>query len=395
MYNFNKKINRRGTDCYKWAISQEDDTIPMWVADMDFPTAPCITNALKKRVEHPIFGYTLVPDSYYEAITTWFENRHKWHINKDWIIYTSGVVPAMSVVIKALTEPGDKVIVQTPVYNCFFSSIRNQGCEISENTLKITETASNQPSYSIDFDDLEKKANDPKAKIFMLCNPHNPTGRVWTKEELKHIGEICRRHNIIVVSDEIHCELIMPDYEFTPFAAVSKENQECSITLNSPSKAFNIAGLQIANIITSNNTWYRKIKHQVNVFEVCDVNPFGVIALQEAYNNGGEWLDELNKYIADNYKTLQEFVNKELSQIKLFHMEGTYLAWLNITATNMNSDDFTNMLLKKAKVMVNSGTMYGKLSGEGFIRLNLATPRSIMMEGLDRIAQLMYPSSTK
>lgn len=286
-YNFDKQISRRGTDSYKWDSAESENVLPMWVADMDFRTAPAIVDALRRRVEHGIFGYTRVPDSYYEAVTGWFARRHGWTIDREWIIYTSGVVPAISAVIKALTVPGDKVLVQTPVYNCFFSSIRNNGCEMVSSPLVF---ASN--TFTIDYEDLERKTADPKVKVMLLCNPHNPAGRVWKREELVRIGEICIRHDVTVVSDEIHCELVFPEYRYTPFASISENFRHHSVVCISPSKAFNIAGLQIANIICADANRRAKIDRAINDNEVCDVNPFGVIATQVAYNEGEEWLNQ-------------------------------------------------------------------------------------------------------
>ena len=295
-YNFNEQVPRRGTCSYKWDSAKNEDVLPMWVADMDFRTAPAIVDALRQRVEHGIFGYTRVPDSYYKAVTDWFVRRHGWAIEREWIIYTSGVVPALSAIIKALTQPGDRVLVQTPVYNCFFSSIRNNGCEIVSSPLIYANN-----SFFIDFDDLERKTTDPKVKVMLLCNPHNPAGRVWTREELTRIGEICIRNGVMVVADEIHCELALPDYVYTPFASISDEFLIHSITCLSPSKAFNIAGLQIANIVCADDVVRAKIDRAINDNEVCDVNPFGVIATQAAYNDSEEWLEQLLDYLNQNY----------------------------------------------------------------------------------------------
>ena len=280
-YNFDEIVPRRGTNSYKWDSAGDADVLPMWVADMDFRTAPSVVEALKRRVEHGIFGYVRVPDAYYEAITGWFAGRHGWQIEKEWIIYTTGVVPALSAVIKALTTPGDKVIVQTPVYNCFFSSIRNNGCEVVANPLIYM-----NGTYQIDFIDLERKAADPSVKVLLLCNPHNPAGRVWTKQELTRLGEICLRNNIWVVADEIHCELVFPGHTYIPFASVSEEFLMHSVTCTSPSKAFNLAGLQIANIVSADTDIRMQIDKAININEVCDVNPFGVEALIAAYNDG-------------------------------------------------------------------------------------------------------------
>lgn len=385
-YDFDKIIPRRGTNSVKWDVAKEDGVIPMWVADMDFQAAPCIRQAMKERVDHGVFGYTLVPNSYYESIISWFDRRHQWHIDRNWILYTSGVVPAISAIIKALTEPGDKVLVQTPVYNCFFSSIRNNGCTTAENAL-----VRKGNSYEIDFDDFERLAADEKTKVFLLCNPHNPAGRVWTPDELSRMNDICLRHGVKVIADEIHCELIMPGYKFTPFAAVSKACQDNCITTNSPTKSFNIAGLQIANIITNNDTIKRKIDRAININEVCDVNPFGVIALQAAYNEGESWIDQLNLYLWENYKVLKDFFQEHLPKLQVLKLEGTYLVWVDISTTGLKADELTNELLQQGKVMVNSGTMYGKTTGANYLRLNIAMPRSLMLEALQRIAQVLQP----
>lgn len=383
-YDFDEIVNRRGTNSVKWDEAKEEGVIPMWVADMDFKAAPCILDALKKRVDHGVFGYTMVPDSYYESIISWFERRHQWHIERDWIIYTSGVVPAISAIIKALTEPGDKVLVQTPVYNCFFSSIRNNGCTIAENAL-----VRKGNSYEIDFDDFERQAADEKTKVFLLCNPHNPAGRVWTPEELSRMNDICLRHSVKVIADEIHCELVMPGHVFTPFAAVSKACQDNCITTNSPTKSFNIAGLQIANIITNNAEDRQKIDRAININEVCDVNPFGVIALQAAYNEGEDWIDQLNVYLWENYQALKTFFKDNLPQLEVIDLEGTYLVWVNIRATGMTGNELTDKLLKEGKVFVNRGTMYGETTGEDYIRINIAMPRSLMLEGLKRMKSVI------
>lgn len=383
-YDFDKLTQRRGTNSYKWDVPEADGALPMWVADMDFETAPCITAALQKRVSQGIFGYTQVPESYYQAVINWFSRRHNWHIEREWIQYTSGVVPAMSCVIKALTMPGEKVLVQTPVYNCFFSSIINNGCQVLENKLRHV-----GDTYEIDFDDFERKCADEKTTVFLLCNPHNPACRVWSPDELKTMNDICRRHNVRVISDEIHCELVMPGYRYTPFAAVNDDCLNNSITLSSPSKSFNTAGLQIANIISNDPSIRRRIDRAININEVCDVNPFGPIALEAAYNEGEEWLDELNQYIFGNYKALCQFFNDQFPKIKITRLEGTYLVWADIRSTGLSSDELTERLLKDGRVLVNSGTMYGREAGEGFIRINIACPRSRMMDGLERIAKVL------
>lgn len=377
-YDFDKQIPRRGTDSYKWDSAKSGDVLPMWVADMDFHTAPAIVDALCRRVQHGIFGYTRVPDSYYKAITDWFARRHSWAINREWIIYTSGVVPAVSAIIKALTVPGDKVLVQTPVYNCFFSSIRNNGCEIVTSPLVHTDN-----TFTIDYDDLEKKVADPKMKVMLLCNPHNPVGRIWRREELIRIGKICIRHEVTVVSDEIHCELVFPGHTYTPFASISDEFLRHSVTCISPSKAFNIAGLQIANIICADACRRTQIDRAINDNEVCDVNPFGVIATQSAYNEGEEWLNQLIQYLHANYLYMQEFCREHLPNFPITLLEGTYLVWMDCRTLGIPSEDIEQQLVDKTGLWLNAGTMYG-VEGEGFMRWNIACPRATLMEGIKR-----------
>lgn len=383
-YDFDKLTERRGTNSYKWDSPVDADVLPMWVADMDFEVAPAITKALQERVAQGIFGYTMVPDSYYEAIVGWFKRRHGWTLERDWILYTTGVVPAVSCALKALTLPGEKVLVQTPAYNCFFSSIANSGCQLAENELVYEDG-----TYHVDFDDFERKCADEKTTVFLLCNPHNPAGRVWKREELERMNDICLKHGVKVVSDEIHCELVMPGFRFVPFASVSAACRDNCVVLNSPSKAFNIAGLQIANIICADAAVRRRIDRAVNINEVCDVNPFGVLALQAAYTAGEEWLDELNAYIHGNYELVKDFVAAEMPKLKVVRMEGTYLVWLDVMGLESTSDELTDKLLKEAKVMVNSGTMYGRRAGEGFIRLNIACPRARLLEGLKRMGRCL------
>lgn len=376
-YDFDKTIDRRATNSYKWDSAPEG-VLPMWVADMDFRTAPAIINALQKRVAHGIFGYTRVPDAYYDAVTSWFSRRHGWDIDREWIIYTSGVVPAVSAVIKALTVPGDKVIVQTPVYNCFFSSIRNNGCEIVSNPLRRT-----ADTYEMDFDALERCAADPRAKVMLLCNPHNPAGRVWTPDELTRLGNICLRNGVTVVADEIHCELVYQGFKYTPFASLSDAFLHRSVTCVSPSKAFNIAGLQIANIVAFDNDLRSRIDKAININEVCDVNPFGVAATIAAYNEGEEWLNQLVDYLHGNYEAMAEFCRRELPEFPITRLEGTYLVWMDCSSLGMPSDALEHALLDDARLWLNAGTMYGA-EGEGYMRWNIACPRSVMLDGLNR-----------
>ncbi len=377
-YDFDSVTPRRGTLSYKWDSAPEG-VLPMWVADMDFKTTPAIIEALRKRVDNGIFGYTRVPDEYYDAVTSWFSRRHGWTIDRELMIYTSGVVPAISAIIKALAKPGDKVIVQTPVYNCFFSSIRNNGCEILSSPL-----VKKGDTYDIDFEDLERKASDEKATLMLLCNPHNPAGRVWSREELKKIGDICLRNGVTVISDEIHCEFVFDGYKYTPFATVSEEISGHCVVCVSPSKAFNIAGLQIANIVAPDEETRARIDKAININEVCDVNPFGVIATIAAYTEGEEWLSQLLAYIKDNYDFMLDFCRRNLPDFPILKLEATYLVWMDCSALGLKSEELEEKLVESAKLWLNAGTMYGTFDGEGYMRWNIACPRSVLREGLDR-----------
>lgn len=383
-YDFSRPTERRGTDSYKWDSAPETDIIPLWVADMDFETFPAITEALQRRVAHGIFGYTRVPEAYYEAVCNWFGKHHGWHINREDIIYTSGVVPAVSAVIKALTLPGDQVIVQGPVYNCFFSSIRNNGCETVSNSLIYNKE---ELRYEIDFDDLERKLAHERARLMLICNPHNPGGRVWTRDELTRVAELCHKYGVRVVSDEIHCELTLYDNEYVPFGSLPDELSHGSITCCSPSKAFNTAGLQIANIVCRDAEVRNRIDRAININEVCDVNPFGVIALQAAYSDEGyEWLTQLREYISSNYDLLRERFARELPKCKVMRMEGTYLAWIDCSELHISSDEIEEMLMHENKVWVNAGSMYGT-EGAAFIRINMACTSELLNEGITRIVK--------
>ena len=296
------------------------------------------------------------------------------------------VLPAVSAVIKALTMPGDRVMVQTPVYNCFFSSIRNNGCVIVANPLMRE-----GDTYRIDFDDMEQKIISENVRVLLLCNPHNPAGRVWTRDELLRIADICLRHDVTVISDEIHCELVMPGHRYTPFASLGEAVAGKTVTCVSPSKAFNIAGLQIASIITGDAKLRNRIDRAININEVCDVNPFGVAATIAAYNHGEEWLGQLLEYLHENYKYMREFCRNRLPQFPIMQLEGTYLVWMDCSALGMKSDALEQMLLDKAHLWLNAGTMYGA-EGEGYMRWNIACPRAILKEALERFAGFVQQS---
>ncbi len=382
-YDFDEIIERRGTGSVKWDESPSADVIPMWVADMDFKAAPAILEAIRNRAEHGVFGYALVEDDYYDAIISWFQRRHQWTIRREEILYTTGVIPAMSCAIKALTMPGEKVLILSPDYNCFFSSIHNNGCEVLESVLRFSRNIPNR--FEVDWEDFEHQCADEKTTAFLLCNPHNPTGRVWSKEELQQMADICHWHQVRIISDEIHCELIMPGHQFCPMATVDDE----AIILNSPTKSFNIAGLQVANIICRNAEWRRRINRAININEVCDLNPFGPVALKAAYNESEAWIDELNQYLWDNYQALSDFVAQNIPQWKVMPLEGTYLVWVDVSLCCDNVTAYTDKLMQEAKVWLNPGTMYGAESGKGYVRINIACPRSRMMEALQRISTVV------
>ena len=372
-------VERRGTGCVKWDEADEG-VIPLWVADMDFAVAPPIREAIRRRAEHPVFGYTYVQDDYYEAVISWFRRRHGWTISREHILYTTGVVPAMSCAIKALAMPGERVLILSPDYNCFFSSVRNNGCEVAESVLRL-----NSNRFEVDWDDFEQRCADEKCTVFLLCNPHNPTGRVWTREELQRMSDICRRHAVRIVSDEIHCELVMPGHTFCPMQTVDAT----AVVLNSPSKSFNIAGLQTANIICTDAATRRRLDRAVNINEVCDLNPFGPVALVAAYNESEQWIDELNGYLWQNYQSLCDFVAQHLPQWRVMPLEGTYLVWVDVSACCDRVAAYCDRIMREARVWLNPGTMYGPQSGEGYLRINIACPRSLLMEALSRIKAVL------
>ena len=380
-YNFDQLVERRGTGCVKWDEMSSPDIIPLWVADMDFAVAPAIQEAIHQRAEHPVFGYTHVQEDYYEAVISWFKRRHQWDIQREWLLYTTGVVPAMSVAIKALTMPGEKVLILSPDYNCFFSSVKNNGCEVAECVLQFSR---NNNRFEVDWESFEALCADEKTTVFLLCNPHNPTGRVWSREVLERMRDICHKYHVRIVSDEIHCELIMPGNTFCPMGTVDAD----AVILNSPSKSFNIAGLMMANIICQDAATRRRLDRAININEVCDVNPFGPMAVKAAYNDCEEWIDALNLYLWDNYRVLCDFVTEHLPQWKVTPLEGTYLVWVDVSACCDSVATYCDHLIKEAKVWVNPGTMYGPKSGEGYLRINIACPRSLLLEALNRITKI-------
>ena len=382
-YDFNKIVDRSKYHSVKWdeleTIFGAQDVLPMWVADMEFRSPKPVIEAIKKAAEHGIYGYTSRPDSYNQEIIDWIEKKHHWKIKKDWLAYGPGVVPALSFIIRAFTQPGDKVMVQPPVYYPFFRAIEYNGCHLVNNPLKVESN-----KYVMDFEDLERKIDDPRIKILILCSPHNPVGRVWQKEELNKLGEICLKHHLILVSDEIHADILFKGYKHTPFASISKEFAQNSITCTAPSKTFNLAGLQTSTIIIPNKKYYGIYNNILDSLGLNENNYFGLIALETAYRYGEEWLSQLLFYLHENLEFLIEYFKERIPKIKVIKPEGTFLVWLDCRQLGFNVKSLNDFMLKKAKIALDDGNWFGK-EGEGFMRINIACPRSFLEEGLKRI----------
>ena len=384
-YNFDEVVDRTNHHSVKWDEMKTkfgdipNEVLPMWIADMEFRSPKPVIEAIKKAAKHGIFGYTSRPDSYYQAIIEWMERRHNWKVKKDWLAYSPGVVPALSLIIRAFCQPGDKVVVQPPVYYPFFRVIENNGCHIVNNPLKLS-----NKKYFMDYHDLEKKIDDPRVKLLILCSPHNPVGRVWQKEELIILGEICLEHNIIVVSDEIHADILFEGYKHLPFASISPAFSHHSITCTAPSKTFNLAGLQTSTIIIPNKKYYKLYNNALDSLALDENNVFGLVALEAAYRYGEEWLEQLLSYLNENLKFLMKYFKERIPRIKVIKPEGTYLVWLDCRQLGLSAKDLNNFMLKKAGVALDDGDWFGT-EGEGFMRINIACPRSVLEEGLKRI----------
>lgn len=381
-FNLDKITDRGNTNSVKWNFNKEmlgvEDVLPMWVADMDFPVPEAVTKAIIKRAEHPIYGYSSPDDRYYNAIINWMKRRHDWDIKREWIVFTPGIVPAINWMIQTYSKPGDKIILQQPVYYPFANAVKNNGREIINNPLKYVDG-----QYYMDFEDLEKKI-DSRVRMLILCSPHNPVGRVWTSEELQRLGEICIKNNILIVSDEIHSDLIYKGHKHTPFASISDEFQQNCIVCNAPSKTFNIAGLQASNIIIPNNKLREKFIITLENNSIMAPNTFAIVALQAAYDEGEEWLDNVVDYIQDNFAYLNKFIQERMPGVKVVKPEGTYLVWMDFRYLGMNTAELKDFMLNKAKVGFDEGYIFGP-GGEGFERINIACPRGILKEGLERI----------
>ena len=376
-YDFDSVTDRRNSNSLKWDVS--DGELPMWVADMDFQTAPEILTAIKERAEHGVFGYSVVPESWYAAYRDWWQNRHHFAIKHDWLIFCTGVVPAISSVVRKLTTPAEKVLIQTPVYNIFFNSILNNGRQVLESELVYKDGG-----YEIDFEDLERKLADPQTTLMILCNPHNPVGKIWDRETLAQIGSLCRKHHVVVLSDEIHCDLTAPGTEYIPFAGVSDECRENSITCIAPTKAFNLAGLQTAAVAVPNPVLRHKVWRGLNTDEVAEPNSFAVEAAVAAFTKGAPWLDELRAYLFKNKEIAADFIQKNDSRLHVVPSQATYLIWIDCSRIADSADELVQFIRDTTGLIVSSGSQYGRC-GEPFIRMNAACPRAVLEDGLSRL----------
>ena len=378
-YDFDTVINRRNTNSLKWDVAEGE--LPMWVADMDFPTAPEVQAAIQKRASHGVFGYSVIPDEWYQAYIDWWQRRHKFTMQKDWLVFCAGVVPAISSTVRKLTTPAEKVLIQTPVYNIFFNSILNNGRQVLESSLKY-----NEGQYEIDFEDLEQKLSDPQTSLMILCNPHNPVGKIWEKETLQRIGELCWKHHVIVLSDEIHCDLTDPGMEYIPFASVSEKCRENSITCIAPTKTFNLAGLQTAAVMIPNPSLRHKVWRALNTDEVAEPNAFAVDAAIAAFSEGEAWLDELRKYIFENKKRTARFVKEKTPQIRVVPSHATYLLWLDCSDMAGSASEVARYIRNRTGLYLSEGSQFG-YCGEKFLRMNIACSRSILEDGLKRLQE--------
>ena len=377
-YNFDEVINRRGTNSVKWDLC-EPDVLPMWVADMDFKTAPVITESLQKTISTGVYGYSLVPDAFYESVISWWIKQYNFTIQKEWLLATTGVLPSLSAIIRTFVKPSENVILQTPVYNHFFSTLENCECTILQNNLLY-----NDGIYSIDFEDLESKASDPQTKLLLLSNPHNPIGRVYERAELEKICQICSKHNLMVVSDEIHSDLVFEPKKHTPFIEVSSQYNLDAVSCGSPCKTFNMSGLPISYLVSQNKELLDKVQQTLDMQDTLYPNIVAVNALIAAYSHGDVWVKDLKSYLVENYKCLIDFCAENLPKVKVISLDATYLVWLDFSFLNQKATQLSQMLIEEEKLWLNAGTMYGT-SGEGFLRMNIACPRSLLLEGLDRL----------
>lgn len=398
--NLNREVNRSNTGSVKYKMIARDGEfvisdeanlahgdermIQMWVADMDFLTAPAITEALHDRIDHQIYGYTEAEEGFYDAVINWCARRYEWQIEKEWLTITPGVVPALSVLVRSLVKPGEKILIQPPVYGPFRKVTEGNNCVVVENVLLHDKESGR---YTMDYEDLAQKAADPEVKMAILCSPHNPVGRVWTREELTRFAEICIENDLIIISDEIHCDLIFDGHEFVPLASLSEEIAQQTITCMAPSKTFNLAGLKTSHTIIPNPEFRQKLDDALYKMALSRPNAFGVFAVEAAYNEGEAWLSEVMSYIQANYEYMHDYLAEFLPQIKLTEPEGTYLIWADFSAFGLSQDELFSKLVDEARVHLTNGHFFGD-QGEGFLRFNLACARPTLEEGLRRIVRV-------
>lgn len=383
--DFDTIIDRKNTDCLKYDFAKRrgmpEDVLPLWVADMDFKTSSYVEDALAERARHGIFGYSESQTPYFEIVRDWMKRHHDWEVKEPWLIKTPGVVFALAMAVKAYTEPGDGVLIQSPVYYPFSEVIEDNGRRIVSNTLVLGE----DHKYHIDFEDFERQIKENQIKLFFLCNPHNPVGRVWTTEELTRLGDICLKYRVTVVSDEIHSDFIFRG-KHQVFADLKKEYADITVTCTAPSKTFNLAGLLLSNIFISSRELRHKFRQQVNAAGISQLSPFGLVACETAYTQGEEWYQAMLAYVAENIAFTKEYVEKHLPGVEMVEHEGTYLVWLDFRKTGLSVEELEDLIVNRAKLWLDSGKIFGK-SGEGFQRINVACPRQILEEALHRIRE--------
>lgn len=388
-YNFDEVIDRRETNSIKWdpdtlkELFGEPEALPLWVADMEFKTAQPIIDAIVERAKHGIFGYSKRPESYFNSIINWTKKRFDWEIDRQWIEYTPGVVPAVNYAIRAFCSPGDNVIIQQPVYYPFSMAIEKNGCNVINNQLKF-----NGDFYEIDFEDFESKVKDPKTKLFILCSPHNPVSRVWKREELIKLGELCLENDVLIIADEIHNDLVYPNNKHIMFGSLSKEFAMNSIICTAPSKTFNLAGMQASNIIIPNPTHMEKFRKVLEKNNIGGQNPLSIVAVEAAYNEGEEWLEQLLEYLQGNIDFIHKYLAEHLPKAKLINPQATYLGWIDLREYEADGEKLEKKIYKEGKLALDGGTWFGK-GGEGFVRLNFACPRSLLEEGLSRLCNVI------
>jgi cystathionine beta-lyase len=382
-YDFDKKIDREQTASVKYDLRGtyfgKADVLPMWVADMDFETPDFIRKAVTERAEHPVYGYSFRPESYFTTFTEWVRKRHNWPVEQSWVLFSPGIVPALNMATLAYTSPGNSILVQPPVYFPFFNAVNNHKRVLLENVL-----IRNDGKYVIDFDDFEQKAAN--ARMFFLSNPHNPVGRAWSAEELEKMGEICLKNDVLIISDEIHGDLMLPGHTHIPMASLSDKIAACTITCMAPSKTFNMAGLATSSVIISDRQLRVRFERVIEDLHIGNGNFFGTVASEAAYREGEVWLDELMQYIDENFKLVDHFLKTELPVLKLVPAEATYLAWIDFRGTGLQDEKIKEKLIYEAGLGFSHGPLFGK-GGEGFQRMNLATPKANVVEALEKLKQ--------